>query len=193
MEVFREGRADAALAASIFHYGFSQLADLKQEIEFAGNSREVAVLIPSIDLMGGKVVQLVQGKKKALEFDDFEEWVERFSAISAGAVDRPGCGDWNRQQRHAGSSRSRSGLPCQVGGGIRSVEAAQKVLGSRREARDCRIVAVRLMEQIEIANLRRSLAAELWPRTTGVCPRCDWRTGHDSWLAEDDGGPAVWK
>jgi imidazole glycerol-phosphate synthase subunit HisF len=31
-EVFREGRADAALAASIFHYGFSRLADLKQEL-----------------------------------------------------------------------------------------------------------------------------------------------------------------
>ena len=32
VEVFREGRADAALAASIFHYGFSRLSDLKQEI-----------------------------------------------------------------------------------------------------------------------------------------------------------------
>jgi imidazole glycerol-phosphate synthase subunit HisF len=31
-EVFRDGHADAALAASIFHYGFSQLADLKQEL-----------------------------------------------------------------------------------------------------------------------------------------------------------------
>jgi len=31
-EVFRDGHADAALAASIFHYGFSRLADLKSEL-----------------------------------------------------------------------------------------------------------------------------------------------------------------
>jgi len=36
VEVFREGHADAALAASIFHYGFNQLADLKQEIGAEG-------------------------------------------------------------------------------------------------------------------------------------------------------------
>ncbi len=35
-EVFREGHADAALAASIFHYGFSRLADLKQQLGSQG-------------------------------------------------------------------------------------------------------------------------------------------------------------
>jgi imidazole glycerol-phosphate synthase subunit HisF len=30
--VFREGRADAALAASIFHYGFHRISDLKQQL-----------------------------------------------------------------------------------------------------------------------------------------------------------------
>ncbi len=36
VRVFREGHADAALAASIFHYGFNKLSDLKQEL--ASNS-----------------------------------------------------------------------------------------------------------------------------------------------------------
>jgi cyclase len=36
VEVFREGHADAALAASIFHYGFSRLSDLKQQIGAEG-------------------------------------------------------------------------------------------------------------------------------------------------------------
>jgi cyclase len=35
-EVFRDGHADAALAASIFHYGFSKLSDLKQDLGHQG-------------------------------------------------------------------------------------------------------------------------------------------------------------
>jgi cyclase len=42
VEVFGEGCADAALAASIFHYGVSRLADLKQELD----SRGIAVRWP---------------------------------------------------------------------------------------------------------------------------------------------------
>ena len=36
VEVFREGHADAALAASIFHYGLSSLGDLKQHLGSQG-------------------------------------------------------------------------------------------------------------------------------------------------------------
>ena len=36
VDVFQRGRADAALAASIFHFGLLRLADLKQELQSAG-------------------------------------------------------------------------------------------------------------------------------------------------------------
>lgn len=36
VDVFREGQADAALAASIFHFGFSKLSDLKLELRSQG-------------------------------------------------------------------------------------------------------------------------------------------------------------
>jgi phosphoribosylformimino-5-aminoimidazole carboxamide ribotide isomerase len=86
------------------------------------------VLIPSIDLMGGKIVQLVQGRTKALEFDNFQEWVDRFSKYPLvqlidldAAMGRGHNADLVREM--AGQ------LPCQVGGGIRSVEAARSALG----------------------------------------------------------------
>src|SRR5690606_5068878 len=39
------------------------------------------MLIPAIDLKGGQVVQLVQGKRLALATDDWEGWLERFAAF----------------------------------------------------------------------------------------------------------------
>ena len=91
------------------------------------------MLIPSIDLMGGKIVQLVQGSRKALEFDNFQEWISRFSRypmvqlIDLDAAKRVGS---NREL----VSDIAGQLPCQVGGGIRSIEAAREMLrmGARR-------------------------------------------------------------
>ncbi len=91
------------------------------------------MLIPSIDLMGGRIVQLIQGEKKALEFDDFEPWIERFSKFPlVQLIDLDaaiGTGS-NRALLEQFTSR----LPCQVGGGIRSVETAREVLalGAKR-------------------------------------------------------------
>ena len=39
------------------------------------------MLIPSIDLKGGRVVQLVQGERLAIESDDLDGWVARFSGF----------------------------------------------------------------------------------------------------------------
>jgi phosphoribosylformimino-5-aminoimidazole carboxamide ribotide isomerase len=87
----------------------------------------VAVLIPSIDLMDGKIVQLVQGEKKALEFDDFEPWLERFSKYPlVQIVDLDAAkGQGNNQQLVRSLVRR---LPCQVGGGIRTAERAREML-----------------------------------------------------------------
>jgi phosphoribosylformimino-5-aminoimidazole carboxamide ribotide isomerase len=93
----------------------------------------VAVLIPSIDLMGGKIVQLVQGEKKALEFDDFEYWIDRFSAYPLVQLI-----DLDAAMGH-GSNRELIAmickrLPCQTGGGIRDVASGAELLalGARR-------------------------------------------------------------
>ena len=39
------------------------------------------MLIPSIDLMNGRIVQLVHGETLKLAFDDFEYWIERFARL----------------------------------------------------------------------------------------------------------------
>jgi phosphoribosylformimino-5-aminoimidazole carboxamide ribotide isomerase len=91
------------------------------------------VLIPSIDLMGGRIVQLVQGEKKALEFDNFGEWVKRFARYPlVQLIDLDAAmGKGNNQELIAEFCGK---LPCQVGGGIRSAENARQVLkaGAKR-------------------------------------------------------------
>ncbi|HEX4155604.1 MAG TPA: HisA/HisF-related TIM barrel protein [Acidobacteriaceae bacterium] len=91
------------------------------------------MLIPSIDLMGGKIVQLVQGEKLKLSFDDFDYWIDRFSKYSlVQLIDLDAA-------MHQGENRSLiegicKRLPCQVGGGLRSAADGQRLLdaGARR-------------------------------------------------------------
>jgi phosphoribosylformimino-5-aminoimidazole carboxamide ribotide isomerase len=93
----------------------------------------VAVLIPSIDLMGGKIVQLVQGEKKALEFDDFEYWIERFSAFPlVQLIDLDAA--MGRGSNHDLIAMVCKRLPCQTGGGIRDVARSSELLalGAKR-------------------------------------------------------------
>jgi len=91
------------------------------------------MLIPSMDLMGGKIVQLVQGEEKALEFDNLDYWIERFLKYPmVQVIDLDAA-------RGAGNNREIVNrivrrLKCQVGGGIRSLETARAILdgGARR-------------------------------------------------------------
>jgi phosphoribosylformimino-5-aminoimidazole carboxamide ribotide isomerase len=91
------------------------------------------MLIPSIDLMGGRIVQLERGEELRLAFDDFEYWIGRFAKyplvqlIDLDAA--KGVGD-NRALVAQIAQR----LPVQVGGGVRTAERAQQLLdaGARR-------------------------------------------------------------
>lgn len=87
------------------------------------------MLIPSIDLMEGKIVQLVQGKRRALQFDNFEYWIKRFSgcpAVQLIDLDAAlGTGS-NRSLLRQFTER----LPCRIGGGIRDLKAAQEMLAA---------------------------------------------------------------
>ncbi len=84
------------------------------------------MLIPSIDLKGGKVVQLVQGDKVAIETSDIFRWVRRFKnfplvqLIDLDAAMGTGNND-DLVRRVSGK------LACRVGGGIRTVDRAKEV------------------------------------------------------------------
>lgn len=85
------------------------------------------MIIPCIDLMGGKVVQLVQGREKALEGDSPEAMLRKFSqfpviqvidldaAIGSGA---------NEEQVEWLARNAR----VRVGGGVRTPEKARRLL-----------------------------------------------------------------
>ena len=91
------------------------------------------MLIPSIDLLGGQIVQLVQGEKLRLAFDDFEYWIEKFARfplvqlIDLDAAMRQG-------ENSALVEQIAKRLPVQAGGGIHTVERARQVLeaGAKR-------------------------------------------------------------
>jgi phosphoribosylformimino-5-aminoimidazole carboxamide ribonucleotide (ProFAR) isomerase len=85
------------------------------------------MIIPCIDLMGGKVVQLVQGREKFLELPDPLAVLEKFAAYpQIQVIDLDGAlgrGDHSEIIRELCQRK-----PCRVGGGIRTVERALRTV-----------------------------------------------------------------
>lgn len=85
------------------------------------------MLIPSIDLKGGRIVQLVQGEKLALESTDVDGWIDRFRGFKAvQLIDLDAAmaiGNNDTLVRYIAAR-----LPCRVGGGVRSAARAHELI-----------------------------------------------------------------
>jgi phosphoribosylformimino-5-aminoimidazole carboxamide ribotide isomerase len=131
------------------------------------------MLIPSIDLQGGRVVQLVRGEKLAIEAPDPEPWIRKFSKFPrVQLIDLDAAKGQGDNAAIVGSICAR--LPCRVGGGIRSVERAQAVLAQGAHAV---IVSSALFRRGEVdLEFARTLADAIGSER--VIAAVDSREGH---------------
>ena len=91
------------------------------------------MLIPSIDLQNGRIVQLIQGEKLAIETTDTEAWIARFARFpKVQLIDLDAA--MGKGSNLALVKTICGRLPCRVGGGIRSVERAREVLDAGAHA-----------------------------------------------------------
>lgn len=85
------------------------------------------MIIPSIDLMDGKVVQLVQGRDKALEGDSPLAMLDRFTAFpEIQVIDLDAA--MGRGENSAIVEMLASRAKCRVGGGVRTPEHAKRLV-----------------------------------------------------------------
>lgn len=91
------------------------------------------MLIPSIDLQNGRIVQLVQGSRLALESADVGAWIARFATFPiVQLIDLDAA--MGKGHNDGLVRRIAAALPVRVGGGVRSVERAQELLGAGARA-----------------------------------------------------------
>jgi len=91
------------------------------------------MIIPCIDLMDGKVVQLVQGREKAIEGDSPEQMLRKFAAFpEIQVIDLDAAMGRGSNHELVGWLASRA--VTRVGGGVRTVERARALFeqGARK-------------------------------------------------------------
>ena len=139
------------------------------------------MLIPSIDLMGGRIVQLVQGEKLKLAFDDFDYWIQRFAKyplvqlIDLDAAMRQG-------ENHALIENICRRLPCQVGGGLKTAADGRALLdvGAKRVIYGSSLFGVAQAGESRRHKMIRLEFAEELKRTLGeesLCFSVDTKRG----------------
>jgi phosphoribosylformimino-5-aminoimidazole carboxamide ribotide isomerase len=145
------------------------------------------MLIPCIDLMGGKVVQLVQGEKMALEFSDSEPWIRKFEKYSLVHIVDLDAAKRQGSNRKLVSDISKR-LNCQVGGGVSDLATAREILagGAKRVVVGSALIsgdevdtefAKRLADEIgpdklvfSVDTKNGSIAVSGWTKTVPITP-----------------------
>ena len=131
------------------------------------------MLIPSIDLKGGQVVQLIQGERPALATDDIDGWVEKFRAFPrVQVIDLDAA--MGSGTNAAIIRRIAPRLRCRVGGGVRTVDRARDLLDAGATAV---IVGSSLFRNGQVdAAFAESLAVAVGPEQ--VIAAVDSKQGH---------------
>ena len=129
------------------------------------------MIIPSIDLIAGRAVQLVGGREQALDAGDPFPWLERFAlAGEVALVDLDaarGVGD-----NSSVIARLCATSPCRVGGGIRDLERARFWLDTGAE----RIVIGTAAEPAFLRALPRERVVVALDAVNGEVVVDGWRT-----------------
>ncbi len=118
------------------------------------------MLIPSIDLQGGRVVQLVQGERLAIASDDIDGWIRRFEAFDrVQLIDLDAAKGEGENGAIVEMVCSR--LPCRVGGGVRTLARASRLIAAGARKVICGSSLFR--DGRPDLDLARSLAEALGP------------------------------
>jgi phosphoribosylformimino-5-aminoimidazole carboxamide ribotide isomerase len=146
---------------------------------------DVMLVIPAIDLMGGRVVRLVEGRREwSTVYSDRPAEIAR-AFVAAGArrihvVDLDGAFSGARENREAVAAILATGAEVQVGGGVRDVATAKRLLSDGAAA----VVVGTLAARDPDAFLREE--PELLRRTIVAVDARDGRVVVEGW--ERDGG-----
>ncbi len=135
------------------------------------------MIIPSIDIMGGKAVQLKQGKEKVLEREDIFELAKYFSRFGELAVIDldAAMGKGDNEELIKKICRI---APCRVGGGIRDVEKAKRIIANGAKkiiigtASSEELLSQLPKDKILVAidSNKGKVVTEGWTKDTGITP-----------------------
>ncbi len=139
------------------------------------------MIIPSIDLMGGKVVQLQQGKEKKLEIEGPVEFAKRLAGFKAVQVIDLDAAMGKGSNLDIVKEISKI-VKARVGGGIRAVEKARGVLDAGAEKIIIGTKAKKeFMEElagaigkdkiiVAVDSFRGKVVVEGWQKETDITP-----------------------